>query len=73
MSSEEEVRAYKEGLRDGEMLSFKEEIRSLKDLVASLALDVKAQGRIIWILCGALALAEFIATAPLVLRSLGIN
>jgi hypothetical protein len=69
MSIEDTNHAYKEGLRDGEMRSFKQELIALKDLVASLAQDVKAQGRIIWLLCGAIALAQFIA--PIALNIIG--
>lgn len=61
-------KTYEDGLRDGELLSLKHEIVELKNIVAELSRDVRAQGRIIWMLSGALVLAQFVI--PIVSRFL---
>lgn len=53
-------KTYEDGLRDGELKSLKQEITELKDIVAELSKDVRAQGKIIWMLSGALVLAQFV-------------
>jgi len=59
-------KSYEDGLRDGELRSLKIEVVELKRIVEELTRDVRAQGRIIWMLCGALVLAQFII--PIVSR-----
>jgi len=56
----EHIKTYEEGLRDGELRSLRSEISELKNIVQELSRDVRAQGKIIWMLCGALVLAQFV-------------
>jgi len=54
------TKTYEDGLRDGELRSLRNEVIELKKIVDDLSRDVCLQGRVIWLLCGAIALAQFV-------------